>query len=164
MSRRIKGKVDDAHVEVAVKGEATFDFDSNFSKFDKDSFMEGEMAKMDIGQGGGGGGMLGAAADGADAPRVPSALPTGPVGSAEGTDNTLQGFFDTISCDATDREGGQRMTGAERRREEAEMNVDTFGAVALNDNRRQRYRGGGKGGKGRGGGKGGKGGKGGRNR
>mmetsp|Transcript_24804 Transcript_24804/g.57804 ORF Transcript_24804/g.57804 Transcript_24804/m.57804 type:complete len:358 (-) Transcript_24804:1484-2557(-) len=72
-------------------------------------------------------------------------------------------FFDSISCDALDREAGidNRLRGAEERN----RNTETFGAVALNGQRRnRRYRGGGGGGRGRGRGRGGGGGGGGRGR
>lgn len=61
-------------------------------------------------------------------------------------------FFDSISCDAIDKKSGvdNRLRG----REERHLNTETFGAVALNSNRR---RGGGRGGRGRGGGRGGRG-------
>jgi protein LSM14 len=79
-------------------------------------------------------------------------------------------FFDSISCDAIDREKGRdnRLRGANERN----LNTETFGAVALNSQRRRRGRGGGRGegrGEGRGGGRGrgrgrGRGGRGGRGR
>jgi protein LSM14 len=59
-------------------------------------------------------------------------------------------FFDSISCDATDKEKGvdNRLRGVHERN----LNTETFGAVALNGNRRfnGRGRGGGRGGNGRG--------------
>eukprot|EP00980_Cylindrotheca_fusiformis_P027854 scaffold22560_cov135-Cylindrotheca_fusiformis.AAC.65 len=64
-------------------------------------------------------------------------------------------FFDSISCDALDKQQGldKRLRGAEERN----LNTETFGAVALNSQRRRR-RGGGRGGRGRGrGGRGGRG-------
>lgn len=53
-------------------------------------------------------------------------------------------FFDSISCDALDRERGidNRLRGAHER----DLNTETFGAVALNSQRRRRVRGGGGGG------------------
>jgi len=66
-------------------------------------------------------------------------------------------FFDSISCDALDRQSGRdnRLRGSQER----SLNTETFGAVALNGNRRynRRGRGGGRGrgrGRGRGGGRG----------
>ncbi len=66
-------------------------------------------------------------------------------------------FFDSISCDALDREKGidNRLRGAHERN----LNTETFGAVALNSQRRRRGRGvgrgeGGSGMGGRGGGRG----------
>mmetsp|Transcript_120713 Transcript_120713/g.346851 ORF Transcript_120713/g.346851 Transcript_120713/m.346851 type:complete len:354 (+) Transcript_120713:220-1281(+) len=49
-------------------------------------------------------------------------------------------FFDSISCDALDREKGidNRLRGAQERN----LNTETFGAVALNSQRRRRGRGG----------------------
>ena len=57
-------------------------------------------------------------------------------------------FFDSISCDALDRQSGvdNRLRGAQER----SLNTETFGAVALNSQRRRR-RGGGRGHGGRGG-------------
>lgn len=48
-------------------------------------------------------------------------------------------FFDSISCDALDREKGidNRLRGAQERN----LNTETFGAVALNSQRRRRGRG-----------------------
>lgn len=65
-------------------------------------------------------------------------------------------FFDTISCDALDKQQGvdNRLRGAKERN----LNTETFGAVALNTQRRRR-RGGGRGGRG-GRGRGGRGGRG----
>jgi len=56
-------------------------------------------------------------------------------------------FFDSISCDVSDRQQGidNRLRGAKERN----LNTETFGAVALNSQRRRR-RGGGRGGRGRG--------------
>lgn len=70
-------------------------------------------------------------------------------------------FFDSISCEATDRQAGveNRLRG----RVERDLNTETFGAVALSQRRRKGGRGGGRGGRGgRGGGNGGNGGGGGR--
>uniref|UniRef100_A0A7S3L9Q7 DFDF domain-containing protein n=1 Tax=Amphora coffeiformis TaxID=265554 RepID=A0A7S3L9Q7_9STRA len=66
-------------------------------------------------------------------------------------------FFDSISCEATDRQSGvdNRLRG----RQERDLNTETFGAVALSQSRRRGGRGrGGRGG--RGGGRGGRGGRG----
>jgi len=63
-------------------------------------------------------------------------------------------FFDSISCDALDKKSGRdnRLRG----KEERSLNTETFGATALNSQRRRRGRGGGRGGyNGRGGGRGG---------
>ena len=80
-------------------------------------------------------------------------------------------FFDSISCDAIDRQAGidNRLRGSVERN----LNTETFGAVALNSQRRRRRGGGGReggrtgsrggGGRGRGRGRGG-GGRGGRGR
>ncbi|CAJ1932008.1 unnamed protein product [Cylindrotheca closterium] len=56
-------------------------------------------------------------------------------------------FFDSISCDSLDNQHGidNRLRGAKERN----LNTETFGAVALNSQRRRR-RGGGRGGRGRG--------------
>ena len=70
-------------------------------------------------------------------------------------------FFDSISCDALDKKSGidNRLRG----KEERSLNTETFGATALNTQRRRRGRGGGRGGyngrgrggyRGRGGGRG----------
>lgn len=71
-------------------------------------------------------------------------------------------FFDSISCDALDKESGvdNRLRGSKERN----LNTETFGAVALDQGRRRRYNGGRGGGRGRGrGGRGrGRGGRGGR--
>jgi protein LSM14 len=58
-------------------------------------------------------------------------------------------FFDSISCDALDKQSGMdnRLKGAEERR----LNTETFGAVALNTQSRRRGGVGGRGGRGRGG-------------
>lgn len=59
-------------------------------------------------------------------------------------------FFDSISCDALDKQNGldNRLRGSAERN----LNTETFGAVALNGQRRRRYGGrGGRGGGGRGG-------------
>jgi protein LSM14 len=71
---------------------------------------------------------------------------TAGVGSYEKDD-----FFDSISCDALDKEQGidKRIRGAQERN----LNTETFGAVALNSQRRRKGRGGGRG-RGRGGGRG----------
>ena len=55
-------------------------------------------------------------------------------------------FFDSISCEATDRQSGvdNRLRG----REERDLNTETFGAVALSQRRRRGGRGG-RGGRGR---------------
>lgn len=61
-------------------------------------------------------------------------------------------FFDSISCDALDKKSGvdNRLRG----KEERSLNTETFGATALNSQRRRRGRGGGRGGySGRGGGR-----------
>jgi len=63
-------------------------------------------------------------------------------------------FFDSISCDALDKKSGvdNRLRG----KEERSLNTETFGATALNSQRRRRGRGSGRGGyNGRGGGRGG---------
>jgi len=63
-------------------------------------------------------------------------------------------FFDSISCDTLDKNSGidNRLRG----KEERSLNTETFGATALNSQRRRRGRGGGRGGyNGRGGGRGG---------
>mmetsp|Transcript_33094 Transcript_33094/g.54657 ORF Transcript_33094/g.54657 Transcript_33094/m.54657 type:complete len:332 (-) Transcript_33094:269-1264(-) len=74
----------------------------------------------------------------------------GPAASYEKDD-----FFDSISCDTIDRQLGRdnRLRGSTERT----LNTETFGAVALNSNRRynRRGRGGGRGGRGRGRGRGG---------
>jgi protein LSM14 len=69
--------------------------------------------------------------------------PDAGVGSYEKDD-----FFDSISCDALDKEQGidKRIRGAQERN----LNTETFGAVALNSQRRRKGRGGGRG-RGRGG-------------
>ena len=64
-------------------------------------------------------------------------------------------FFDSISCDVLDRQNGvdNRLRG----KQERNLNTETFGAVALNSQRRRRRgggRGGGRGGRGRGRGRG----------
>ncbi|KAG7373231.1 Scd6-like Sm domain containing protein [Nitzschia inconspicua] len=53
-------------------------------------------------------------------------------------------FFDSISCDALDKQQGidNRLRG----KEERNLNTETFGAVALDSQRRRRGRGGGRGG------------------
>ncbi|KAG7340560.1 Scd6-like Sm domain containing protein [Nitzschia inconspicua] len=58
-------------------------------------------------------------------------------------------FFDSISCDALDKQQGidNRLRG----KEERNLNTETFGAVALDSQRRRRGRGGGRGGGGGGG-------------
>jgi len=59
-------------------------------------------------------------------------------------------FFDSISCDAIDKQSGvdNRLRGSQER----QLNTETFGAVALNNSRRRSGRGGrGRGGRGRGG-------------
>lgn len=66
-------------------------------------------------------------------------------------------FFDSISCDTLDKKSG--LDNRLRGREERSLNTETFGATALNSQRRRRGRGGGRGGyNGRGGGRGGRGG------
>jgi protein LSM14 len=57
-------------------------------------------------------------------------------------------FFDSISCDALDKQNGidNRLRG----KEERNLNTETFGAFALNTQRRHRGRGGGRGNVGRG--------------
>lgn len=67
-------------------------------------------------------------------------------------------FFDSISCDVTDRQSGldNRLRGAKERN----LNTETFGATSLGMNRRYHGRGRGRGGRGRGRGRGGRGGRG----
>ena len=76
--------------------------------------------------------------------------------SAASTHYEKNDFFDSISCDALDKKSGidNRLRG----KEERSLNTETFGATALNSQRRRRGRGGGRGsynGRGRGGGRGG---------
>lgn len=47
--------------------------------------------------------------------------------------NKATSFFDTISCDATDKAEGR--SGRMRRDDERRLNTETFGAVGLSDNR-----------------------------
>mmetsp|Transcript_288 Transcript_288/g.469 ORF Transcript_288/g.469 Transcript_288/m.469 type:complete len:311 (-) Transcript_288:237-1169(-) len=71
---------------------------------------------------------------------------------AEGAAYEKDDFFDSISCDALDKQSGvdNRLRGAAERN----LNTETFGAVALNGQRRgRRYNRGGRG-RGRGGGRG----------
>jgi len=60
-------------------------------------------------------------------------------------------FFDSLSCDITDRESGRRSRLSAS--EERALNQDTFGAIALQNNYRRSFRGGGRG-RGRGSGRG----------
>lgn len=85
------------------------------------------------------------------------------VESESGAAYSKDDFFDSISCDVTDRQAGldNRLRGAKERN----LNSETFGATSLGMNRRHhggRGRGGrGRGGRGRGGrGRGGRGGRG----
>jgi hypothetical protein len=106
--------------------EEEFDFQSKLAEFTK----EGDDDNNDV--------------DEEDAGDTPNEAPaTAPATAYEKDD-----FFDSISCDALDRQAGidNRLRGATER----SLNTETFGAVALNSQRRRR-RGGGRGGRGRGG-------------
>ncbi len=120
---------------------------SALSKFDKGSEMgklSDSLAATDLGAGG--------------AASAPVVLPlaTGPGGAEVKLGGySKSSFFDTISCDALDKGrggggGGFGGGGPARRETEKRLNTETFGAVALNDNRRNFRGGGGYRGRGRG--------------
>jgi protein LSM14 len=81
---------------------------------------------------------------------VPEVMAVGTTGAYDKDD-----FFDSISCDALDKEHGidSRLRGSAERN----LNTETFGAIALNSQRRRKGRGSGggsRGGRGEGGGRG----------
>lgn len=129
LNRKVRGNKDGALVETPSDD---FDFQSKLKEFDK----EHEEPDDEAGD-------------------TPQPLNT----NVTGTNYEKDDFFDSISCDAIDRQAGidNRLRGSVER----SLNTETFGAVALNStrNRRKRYsgRGGGRDGGGRqnGGGRGG---------
>ena len=123
LNRRARGVVDD-HNSAGQDTKTDFDFQSHNQQFAK----QGNPQKDD---------------EAGDEP-----VEIG-VGAAYDKDD----FFDSISCDAIDKQSGvdNRLRG----REERQLNTETFGAVALNNNRRRGYGRGGAGGRGGGRGRGG---------
>ena len=123
LNRRARGVVDD-HNSAGQDTKTDFDFQSHNQQFAK----QGNPQKDD---------------EAGDEP-----VEIG-VGAAYDKDD----FFDSISCDASDKQSGvdNRLRG----REERQLNTETFGAVALNNNRRRGYGRGGAGGRGGGRGRGG---------
>jgi len=65
-------------------------------------------------------------------------------GSGSSSHYDKDDFFDSISCDALDKKSG--LDNRLRGKEERSLNTETFGATALNSQRRRRGRGGGRGG------------------
>jgi len=98
-----------------------FDFQSKLKEFDKEHEEEDD-----------------------EAGDTPQPLTT--TNGATSTSYDKDDFFDSISCDVTDRQAGvdNRLRGSAERN----LNTETFGAVALNSQRRRR-RYGGRGGDGR---------------
>jgi len=116
LNRKVRGNKDGALVETPADD---FDFQSNLKEFDK------EHEKPDD-----------------EAGDTPQPLNIN-VGVA-GTNYEKDDFFDSISCDAIDRQAGidNRLRGSVER----SLNTETFGAVALNSTRNRRRRYGGRGG------------------
>jgi protein LSM14 len=122
LNRKARGTVDGG----PETPEEEFDFQSKLAEFTKEGDDDNDND------------------DEEDAGDTPNEAPaTAPATAYEKDD-----FFDSISCDALDRQAGidNRLRGATER----SLNTETFGAVALNSQRRRR-RGGGRGGRGRGG-------------
>jgi len=122
LNRKARGSVQGGPGPESVEGE--FDFQAKLNEFDKESDPHGNHDEEDDEAGD----------------------EVHPDSHYEKDD-----FFDSISCDALDRQQGidNRLRGAQERN----LNTETFGAVALNSQRRRRGRGYGRGG-GRGGGRG----------
>lgn len=121
------------------KPEGEFDFQAKLEEFDKDDVQKDSKSEEDNDEGG-------------DEIAYPQHNDSVVSSHYEKND-----FFDSISCDALDKKSGidNRLRG----KEERSLNTETFGATALNSQRRRRGRGGGRGGysngRGRGGGRGG---------
>lgn len=115
--------------------EGEFDFQAKLEEFDKDD-LEKEAKEED-------------SDDGGDEIAYPQ------HDSSATSHYEKNDFFDSISCDALDKQSG--LDNRLRGKEERNLNTETFGATALNSQRRRRGRGGGRGynGRGRGGGRGG---------
>lgn len=115
LNRKARGAVDGAQ---APKTGKDFDFESSTAGFDKDANSDNDADNGSDNEGD----------DGVDG-----------IGGAYTKDN----FFDSISCDAIDKRDGvdNRLRGAAER----SLNMDTFGAMSLGNNRRngpggRRYR------------------------
>jgi protein LSM14 len=95
-------------VALAETPSADFDFQSKLKEFDKEH-EEGDDEAGDVPQ---------------------------PINTNVATSYEKDDFFDSISCDAIDRQAGidNRLRGSTER----SLNTETFGAVALNSQRRRR--------------------------
>ncbi|GBG31939.1 Protein LSM14-like A [Hondaea fermentalgiana] len=144
-------KTRDAVGDVKLDESATFDFASMNEKFDK----AGEFAKLSLEDNQTRNPNTGEFGNGSEAYASGANADEDQVGGY-----SKSSFFDTISCDITDRENGKRhgLYGQKER----DLNKETFGATGLNHgNNRYRNRRGGHRGRGRGRGRGGRGGRGG---
>lgn len=130
-----------------LKFDGDYDFEEANAQFHKDD-IEKEFKKLNVSSEGGG----------SPPPPKAAAVVNGAEGSAdeeedpEDEDNTQyydkqKSFFDSISCDATDRaKGGNQRPNW---REERKLNAETFGVSAYSRNHYYGYRGGrGRGGRG----------------
>ena len=106
------------------KVEGEFDFESNLAEFDKAKIASDDEVEDSF--------------DG-----KPTGNEATIIDNADEDEDGFDGFFDTISSDATDRANGidNRLRGAQERN----LNLDTFGATSLGNNRRRYYNGGGRG-------------------
>jgi len=132
LNRKARGAVQGGPGPEQPEGE--FDFQAKLEEFDKDDLNKDAKNEEDNDEGG----------DEIAYPQHDSGV------SSHYEKND---FFDSISCDALDKKSGfdNRLRG----KEERNLNTETFGATALNSQRRRRGRGGGRGYNGRGGGRGG---------
>mmetsp|Transcript_16324 Transcript_16324/g.37760 ORF Transcript_16324/g.37760 Transcript_16324/m.37760 type:complete len:362 (+) Transcript_16324:59-1144(+) len=106
------------------KVEGEFDFESNLAEFDKAKITSDDEVEDSF----------------EDKPNGNEATI---IDNADEDEDGFDGFFDTISSDATDRANGidNRLRGAQERN----LNLDTFGATSLGNNRRRYYNGSGRG-------------------
>ena len=106
------------------KVEGEFDFESNLAEFDKAKITSDDEDEDSYND-------------------KPTGNEATIIDNADEDEDGYDGFFDTISSDATDRANGvdNRLRGAQERT----LNLDTFGATSLGNNRRRYYNGSGRG-------------------
>ena len=139
--RRFRGVTDEGKKRINDKVGQDFDFESMNDKFSKIRLQSSEEIERNL----------------AEEQSNVVAEHTGDVGEeVKGEDamnsvtpsyDKTSSFFDNISSDLKDRSESQGHRSRMTHREEKKLNTETFGAIALSDNRRYRYRGrGGRGG------------------